>query len=84
LPRPARADDAGERGHGKARPASGQPDFQVIDVAKFIWVNYQDDLQQAGDLFYWQLEVQWAADDLRKEGKLLPKSKSGKGHLQLA
>jgi len=54
-------------------------------VAKFIWVNFQDDLQQAGELFYtWQLEVQWAADDLRKEGKLLPKSKSGKGHLQLA
>ena len=57
----------------------------LIDVAKYIWVNYQEELQQAGGLFYtWKHEVQWAADDLRKEGKLLPKSKSGRGHLQLA
>ena len=36
------------------------------DVAKYIWVNYQDELQGAGDLFYtWQHEV--------------PKPK-GKGH----
>jgi hypothetical protein len=36
-----------------------------IDAAKDIWVNYQDELQGAGDL--------------RREGRLLPKSK-GKGH----
>jgi hypothetical protein len=23
-----------------------------IDVAKYVWVNYQDELQGAGDLFY--------------------------------
>jgi hypothetical protein len=51
-----------------------------IDVAKFMWVNYQDELQGAGDLFYtWQHEVQWALDDLQREGRVLPKSK-GKGH----
>jgi hypothetical protein len=57
----------------------------LIDVAKFIWVNYQDELQHAGDLFFtWQLEVHRAAADLRKEGKLRPKSKSGRGPLELA
>jgi hypothetical protein len=57
----------------------------LIDVAKYIWVNYQDELQHAGDLFYtWQLEVQRAAEDLRKEDKLLSKSKSGRDHLHLA
>ena len=51
-----------------------------IDIAKFIWVNYQDELQGAGDLFYtWQHEVQWATVDLRQEGRVLPKSKSHKG-----
>jgi hypothetical protein len=56
-----------------------------IDVAKFIWINYQDELQHAGDLFYtWQLEAQRAADDLRREGKLLPESMSARDSLQLA
>ena len=39
----------------------------------------------AGDLFYtWQHEVLWALDDLRKEGKLLPKPKGHKGPCRLA
>jgi hypothetical protein len=51
-----------------------------IDVAKYVWVNYQDELLGAGDLFYtWQHQVQWAIEDLRREGRLLPKSK-GKDH----
>ena len=50
-----------------------------IDVAKFIWLNYQDELQGAGDLFYtWQHEVQSAVEDLRREGKLLPKQSTTK------
>jgi hypothetical protein len=56
-----------------------------IDVAKFIWVNYQDELQATGDLFYtWQHEVQSAFDDLRREGKLLPKARNHKGPWRLA
>ena len=56
-----------------------------IDVAKFIWVNYHDELQGAGDLFYtWQHEVQWALVDLRREGRLLAKSKGHKGPWRLA
>jgi hypothetical protein len=56
-----------------------------IDVAKYIWVNYQDELQGAGDLFYtWQHEVQWAVVDLQSEGRLLPKSKGHKGPWRLA
>jgi hypothetical protein len=51
----------------------------AIDSAKFIWVNYHDELQGAGDLFYtWQQEVQSAIVDLRREGRVLPKSKGQK------
>jgi hypothetical protein len=47
-------------------------------------VNYHDELQGAGDLFYtWQQEVQWAIVDLRREGRVLPKSKGQKGPLRL-
>lgn len=55
-----------------------------IDVAKYIWMNYQDELQGAGDLFYtWQHEVLWALDDLRREGRLLPNSRGRKGPWRL-
>src|SRR5262245_49447036 len=55
------------------------------DVAKYVWVNYQDELQGAGQLFYtWQHEVLWALDDLRREGRLLPKPKGHKGPWRLA
>jgi hypothetical protein len=65
-----------DRGSPNAHGGCAHP----IDVAKYIWVNYQDELQGAGDLFYtWQHEVQWAIDDLQREGRLLPKSKT-KGH----
>jgi hypothetical protein len=50
-----------------------------IDVAKYVWVNYQDELQGAGDLFYtWQHEVLWAVDDLRREGRMLPNQRATK------
>jgi len=45
---------------------------------------YQDGLQGAGDLFYtWQHKVQSAFDDLRREGKLLPKARNHKGPWRL-
>ena len=56
----------------------------AIDIAKFIWVNYHEELQGAGDLFYtWQQEVQWAIVDLRREGRVLAKSKGQKGPVRL-
>jgi hypothetical protein len=56
-----------------------------IDVAKYTWVNYQDELQGAVDLFYtWQHEVVWAFDDLRREGRVLPNQRAHKGPWRLA
>jgi hypothetical protein len=51
------------RAHGgAARP---------IDVCKYIWSHYEDELQDSGDLFYtWQYDVRWAAQTLRDDGVL--------------
>jgi hypothetical protein len=66
-------------------PEVDPPRAHPVDVAKFILVNYQDELQGAGDLFYtWRHEVQSAFDDLRREGKLLPKARNHKGRWRLA
>jgi hypothetical protein len=55
-----------------------------IDVAKHIWVNHRADLETSGDLFYtWQYDMRWAADNLRREGRLLPKPKGDTGPWQL-
>ena|GEM_PF-748541 len=43
------------------------------DVAKYIWENYQGELNNSGDLLYtWQYDVRWAAQSLRNAGKLKP------------
>jgi hypothetical protein len=55
-----------------------------VDVAKHIWANHQAELEASGDLFYtWQYDMRWAADRLRREGKLLPKPKGDRGPWQL-
>ena len=42
---------------------------KIIDVSKYVWSNYKDDLEQSGNMFYtWQYDVRWAATNLRKEG----------------
>ena len=56
-----------------------------VKVAKHIWANHQADLEASGDLLYtWQYDMRWAADHLRREGKLLPKPKGDQGPWQLA
>jgi hypothetical protein len=43
----------------------------VLDVAKDIWAGHAAELESSGDLFYtWQYDMRWAADRLRKAGKL--------------
>jgi len=47
-----------------------------VEVAKHIWANHREDLEASGNLFYtWQHDMRWAADHLRRDGKLLPKPK---------
>ena len=43
----------------------------VIEVAKQIWNRHEDELRDAGDLFYtWQYDIRWAATKLRHRGQL--------------
>lgn len=44
----------------------------ILEVAEFIWTNYEKDLRSSGDLFYsWQYDMRWAATSLRKDGLML-------------
>ncbi len=41
----------------------------VVQVCKYIWQHYEQQLRDSGDFFYtWQYDVRWAADTLRKRG----------------
>jgi hypothetical protein len=43
----------------------------VLDVAKYIWTEHEDELRGSGNLFYsWQYDMRWAAKKLRDKGKL--------------
>jgi hypothetical protein len=43
----------------------------LLDVAKYIWDEHEDDLRASGNLFYsWQYDMRWAAQKLRDRGKL--------------
>ena len=43
----------------------------VVKVAQHIWEHREQELRSSGDLFYtWQYEMRWAAQQLRKEGRL--------------
>ena len=38
----------------------------IVDVCKYIWDNYENELRASGDLFYtWQYDVRWAGQTLR-------------------
>ena len=42
----------------------------VVEVAKHIWENHEQDLRSSGDLFYtWQYAMRWAAQELRDQSK---------------
>lgn len=44
---------------------------RVIEVARYVWANHEQELRQEGDLLYtWQYDMRWAAQRLRHEGKL--------------
>ncbi|PTM57036.1 hypothetical protein [Phreatobacter oligotrophus] len=56
----------------------------VVEVAKLIWRDHEDELRASGDLFFtWQYETRWAAQRLRDLGKLSYGRRGGKGVWQL-
>lgn len=57
----------------------------LVQVAKFIWLNYRLEIDSSPTLPYtWQYDVRWAASELRKLGTLRPAGVSPKGIWELA
>ncbi|MCO7125139.1 hypothetical protein NIE88_05035 [Sporolactobacillus shoreicorticis] len=49
----------------------------IVQVSKYIWKNYREELEKSGDLFFtWQYDLRWAAYSLRKK-KIMKPSKKG-------
>ena len=46
---------------------------KLIDVARDLWANHEQELRRMDDLFYtWQYDMRWAATALRKDGIMEP------------
>lgn len=57
----------------------------ILEVSRFVWLAHEQEIRAEGDLlFEWQYELRWAADALRREGKLLPTSDLQRGTWGLA
>jgi hypothetical protein len=56
----------------------------LIEICKYVWDNYENELRDSGDLFYtWQYDIRWGATRLREKGKLAPASESPRGVWEL-
>ena len=56
----------------------------IVEVCKYVWDNYENQLRRSGDLFFtWQYDIRWAATQLRKEGIMRAVSSSSKGIWEL-
>ena len=63
----------------------GKAGTDEVAVMLDIWNNHRADLEASDDLFFsWQYDMRWAADHLRREGKLMPKPKGDRGPWRLA
>lgn len=57
----------------------------VVEVSREVWRRHEEDLRDAGDLFYtWQYDIRWAAQALRDEGKLMAAEQAPRGIWALA
>ncbi|GAA0843655.1 hypothetical protein GCM10008915_45260 [Bifidobacterium pullorum subsp. gallinarum] len=57
----------------------------IVQVSKFIWDHYEQDLRESGDVFYtWQYEIRWAAKKLRDKGIMKSVELSKKGIWELS
>ena len=53
---------------------------RIVDICRYVWKNYQDELLNSGDLFYtWQYDIRWAATELRKSQRMKSAEQSPKG-----
>ena len=52
----------------------------IVEICKYIWNNYEQDLLKSGDLFYtWQYDMRWAGQQLRDTGQLMEAQKAPRG-----
>jgi len=57
----------------------------IVELCKIIWEYHENDLKNAGNLFYtWQYDVRWAADELRERRIMRSAQQSPRGVWQLA
>jgi hypothetical protein len=57
----------------------------IVDVCKYVWDHYRNDLENSGDLFYtWQYDIRWAATELRKAKRMKSTEESIKGFWEIA
>ncbi len=56
----------------------------ILEICKYIWERYEDELRRSGDLFFtWQYDVRWAATRLREAGIIRSADLSPKGIWEL-
>jgi len=56
----------------------------VLTLSKAIWEAHEADLRASGDLFYtWQYDIRWAANILRRTGRMKPAEDSERGLWEL-
>jgi hypothetical protein len=57
----------------------------IVEVAKYIWDNYEDELRKSGSLFFtWQYDMRWEAQKLRDVGRFKSADNSTDGVWELA
>jgi hypothetical protein len=57
----------------------------IVALCRRVWETRETDLQNSGELFFtWQYDIRWAANRLRRSGKLKPVSESPRGVWELA
>jgi len=57
----------------------------VVEVSREVWRRHEEDLREAGDLFYtWQYDIRWSAQALRDGGQLMSADQAPRGVWALA
>lgn len=56
----------------------------IVRVAEEIWLAHEHDLRLSGGLFFtWQYDMRWAANELRRTGRMKPTTLSPAGVWEL-
>jgi len=56
----------------------------IVEVCKYVWNNYENELRGSGDLFFtWQYDIRWVATRLQNKGILRAAEASPSGIWEL-